>query len=107
MMKGNLDNFDKCENNIRKYQDPAGGNPDYWREKYAPKKHSQTYLKRKYKPQRHSQEYYKEKYVDREKGCKKTKSQKTKESGYWSSLDEADKILVIILIFLGLISYFK
>ena len=104
MMKGNLDNFDKCENNIRKYQDPAGGNPDYWREKYAPKKHSQTYLKRKYKPQRHSQEYYKEKYVDGEKDTKKTKS---KKSGYWSRLNEADKILVIILIFLGLITYFK
>lgn len=38
MMKGNLDNFEQCEKNIKKNQDPTGGNPDYWRDKYAPKK---------------------------------------------------------------------
>ena len=28
MMKGNLDNFEQCEKNIKKNQDPTGGNPD-------------------------------------------------------------------------------
>lgn len=66
-----MDNFERCKWNIRKYNNPAGGDPDYWRDKYAPKKHSKTYLKNKYKPKRHSQKYYKDKYINGKSARKK------------------------------------
>ena len=95
MMKGNLDNFEQCEKNIKKNQDPTGGNPDYWRDKYAPKKHTKTYLKRKYKPRLRNQEYYIKKYIYNENEKKQSKPDST---DFWGRLTESEKITIIFLI---------
>ena len=87
-----MDNYERCKWNIRKYNNPAGGDPDYWHDKYAPKKHSKTYLKNKYKPKRHSQKYYKDKY-DNEGKPKKKKSNTESSRGY--ILEGADKWIII------------
>ncbi len=53
--------------------------PDYWREKYAPKKHSKTYLKRKYKPKKHSKLYYQNIYIYGGKSPKEQREERRKQ----------------------------
>lgn len=36
--------------------------PDYWRDKYAPKQHSAEYWRKKYAPKQHSASYWKRLY---------------------------------------------
>lgn len=88
-----MDNFERCKWNIRKYNNPTGGDPDYWHDKYAPKKHSKTYLKNKYKPKKHSQQYYKERYD--ENGNPRPKKKKSSQSGGMRVLEGADLGIIV------------
>lgn len=109
-MKEPQDNFEQCEENIRKYNDPAGGDPDYWHDKYAPRHHSKTYLKQKYKPQKHSKLYYQNKYIYGGKSPKEQRKEKPKKNSSrksWLHLETSEQILMLIVLFLILIAYLK
>lgn len=109
-MKEPQDNFEQCEENIKKYNDPAGGDPDYWHDKYAPRHHSKTYLKQKYKPQKHSKLYYQNKYINGGKSPKEQRKEKPKTNSSrksWLHLETSEQILMLIVLFLILIAYLK
>ena len=110
-MKEPQDNFEQCEENIRRYNDPAGGDPDYWHDKYAPKHHSKTYLKQKYKPQKHSKLYYQNKYIYGGKCPKEQREQEKAKTNSrrksWIHLETSEQILMLIVLFLILIAYLK
>lgn len=95
-----MDNFERCKYNIRKYNNPAGGDPDYWNEKYAPKKHSKTYLKNKYKPKKHSQQYYKERYDENGNPRHKKKSSQSRGMHMLEGADRGIIVFALILYFL-------
>lgn len=97
--RAKMDNLEQCEMNIRSYNDPAGGDPDYWYDKYAPKKHSQAYLKNKYKPKKHSQEYYKERY-DENGRPKKKKEKQSSNCKMLEGIDLGIIVLAFILCFM-------
>ncbi len=80
----------------------AGHDPDYWKKKYAPKKHSAAYWRNRYAPKQHSASYWKKLYEEED-------NEEEKDSlfnFFGTKFGKPDQALVLFLLMLWVIRQF-